>query len=114
MRTLSLVVLTSLVASVSMPVMAQQQSGTPPQAGPTQQTQSEADKGIKTKNSGESGLVGDQEKPAASAHPPGQPNNNSGTATTGSNMNSSQADYNASLKDGSAPSASKPAAGGKE
>jgi hypothetical protein len=58
-------------------------------------------------------MRGDQEKSAASAHPPGQPNNNTGTATTGSNMNSSQADYNASLKDGSAPSGSQPAPGGK-
>jgi hypothetical protein len=35
------------------------------------QMQRDADKGIKTRNSGESGYVADQDKPGASAHPPG-------------------------------------------
>jgi Ni/Co efflux regulator RcnB len=33
--------------------------------------QLDADKGLKTRNSGESGFVGGQDKPGASAHPPG-------------------------------------------
>jgi hypothetical protein len=33
--------------------------------------QQDADKGLKTRNSGESGFVGDQDKPGSSAHPPG-------------------------------------------
>jgi hypothetical protein len=48
--------------------------------GPNEQMQREADKGAKTRNSGESGYVADQDKPGASAHPPGQPNEQ----TTGS------------------------------
>jgi transposase-like protein len=40
-------------------------------------------KGIKTRNSGESGYVADQEKPRASAQPPGRPETNQ--TTTGSN-----------------------------
>ena len=38
-----------------------------------QNQQSEADKGVKTRNSGESGYVGDQANPGASATPPGRP-----------------------------------------
>jgi hypothetical protein len=48
------------------PVMAQQ-------ATPNQNLQNEADKGIKTQNTGASGNVGSQASPGASAHPPGQP-----------------------------------------
>ncbi|MBV8921100.1 hypothetical protein [Bradyrhizobium sp.] len=40
---------------------------------PSEQMQREADKGVKTRNSGASGYVGNQDKPAASAHPPGEP-----------------------------------------
>ena len=40
---------------------------------PNEQMQREADKGAKTRNSGESGYVADQDKPGASAHPPGRP-----------------------------------------
>jgi hypothetical protein len=47
---------------------------------PNEKMQREADKGAKTRNSGESGYVADQDKPGASAHPPGQPNEQ----TTGS------------------------------
>jgi hypothetical protein len=42
-------------------------------SGTDQQMQRDADKGAKTRNSGESGYVADQDKPGASAHPPGQP-----------------------------------------
>jgi hypothetical protein len=47
----------------------------------TSQPNLEADKGVKTRNSGESGYVGDQAKPGASAHPPGRPDSQQ---TTGS------------------------------
>ena len=36
-----------------------------------EQMQREADKGLKTRNSADSGYVADQDKPGASAHPPG-------------------------------------------
>jgi hypothetical protein len=48
---------------------------------PNEQIQRDADKGIKTRNSGESGYVADQDKPGASAHPPGQPEQTTGAAT---------------------------------
>jgi hypothetical protein len=47
---------------------------------PNEQMQREADKGAKTRNSGESGYVADQDKPGASAHPPGQPQQTTGSA----------------------------------
>jgi hypothetical protein len=68
MRTTAIAILLVLGSAVTAPVMAQQQP-----TGPNQKTQEEADKGVKTRNSGESGLVSDQEKPGSSAHPPGQP-----------------------------------------
>jgi hypothetical protein len=40
---------------------------------PNEQMQRDADKGVKTRNSGQSGYVADQAKPGASAHPPGRP-----------------------------------------
>jgi len=40
---------------------------------PDQQMQRDADKGVKTRNSGESGYFADQDKPGISSHPPGQP-----------------------------------------
>jgi hypothetical protein len=48
---------------------------------PDEQMQRDAVKGIKTRNSGVSGYVADQDKPGASAHPPGQPGSEQ---TTGS------------------------------
>jgi Ni/Co efflux regulator RcnB len=79
---------------VALPAMAQQNLGSQ-QAAPSEQTreqmhqdvdkdlkttgqvneqmQRDADKGAKTRNSGESGYVGDQDKPGGSAHPPGAP-----------------------------------------
>lgn len=44
------------------------------QTAPNHNVQTEADKGIKTQNSGASGYVGEQEKPGAAAHAPGEPN----------------------------------------
>ena len=49
---------------------------------PNEQMQRDADKGAKTRNSGESGYVAEQDKPGASAHPPGRPESEQ---TTGSN-----------------------------
>ncbi len=45
--------------------------------------QREADKGVKTRNSGESGYVADQDKPGASAHPPGLPDVTTGQSGSG-------------------------------
>jgi hypothetical protein len=44
---------------IALPAQAQQSTGSSSQ----QQMQDEADKGIKTRNSGESGYVGEQERP---------------------------------------------------
>jgi hypothetical protein len=62
-------------------VLAQQQTV------PNPQMQEEADKGAKTRQSGESGYVGEQEKSGASAHAPGRPGESQ--ATTGSNSGTS-------------------------
>lgn len=72
----------ALVASAlaTGPVLAQQ-------TAPNQNLQNEADKGIKTHNSGASGNVGSQETPGAAAHPPGQPAAG-GAATATSSQNS--------------------------
>ena len=66
---------------IALPAQAQQSTGS---SSSQQQTQDEADKGIKTRNSGESGLVSEQEKPGASSHAPGQPDTKGGQTTTGS------------------------------
>jgi len=66
---------------IALPAQAQQSTGS---SSSQQQTQDEADKGIKTRNSGESGYVGEQERPGASSHVPGQPDTKSGQTTTGS------------------------------
>ena len=63
---------------IAVPALAQQSTGTS-----SQQMQDEADKGIKTRNSGESGYVGEQEKPGAASHVPGQPDTKSNQTTTG-------------------------------
>ncbi|MHC4051406.1 hypothetical protein [Bradyrhizobium sp. 25ACV] len=108
MRYLSAALLVALPV-MSIPAAAQQQTETTSQSGVVQNVQTEADKGIKTRNSGESGYVGNQDRAGSASHAPGEPTSTS-AATTGSsapgnpsNINSSQADYNASLKDGSAP-----------
>ncbi|MCC8952855.1 hypothetical protein H8B02_05060 [Bradyrhizobium sp. Pear77] len=56
-----------------------------------QNQQSEADKGVKTRNSGESGYVGDQNSPGAAATPPGRPgpaSDPTGTSSAPSAQNS--------------------------
>ncbi|OCK56856.1 hypothetical protein LMTR3_14635 [Bradyrhizobium sp. LMTR 3] len=69
--------------ALTMPALAQQSTAPGQQEVQTdKQMQEEADKGIKTRDSGQSGLVSEQETPGASAHPPGQPNPSS--QTTGS------------------------------
>lgn len=69
-------VLLAAVSCAALPVMAQNSTSTNPQA--------EADKGIKTENSGASGYVGEQERPGSAAHLPGDPNRagDSGRAAT--------------------------------
>ena len=46
---------------------------------PNQQMQRDADKGVATRNSGDSGYVADEPKPGASAHPPGEPEQTTGS-----------------------------------
>ncbi|MGR4927949.1 hypothetical protein ACIPUD_14270 [Bradyrhizobium sp. CAR08] len=107
MRKLSLAFVAALPL-ISIPAAAQQ-TGATSQAGVNQNVQTEADKDIKTRNSGEAGYVANQDKPGAASHAPGETTSTAGTTTGSStpsdqsNINSSQADYNASLKDGSAP-----------
>ena len=85
MRISVLAMIVAFGITIAAPALAQQ-SGEPSQKmQPDQQMQNDADKGIKTRNSGESGYVSDQEKPGASAHAPGQPpDSNSNQTTTGS------------------------------
>ena len=65
MRTTILAILLGASASIALPAMAQD-TRAPQQKGVDQKIQNEADKGMKTRNSGESGYVADQEKPGAS------------------------------------------------
>ena len=75
MRTSILAIIVALGTTIVVPALAQQQ--------PAPGQQGEADKGIKTRNSGESGYVGEQEKPGAASHVPGQPDTKSNQTTTG-------------------------------
>lgn len=71
--TLAIIALVSGFAGVMSPHIAHAQN-----------LQNEADKGVKTENSGASGFVGEQEKPGAAARPPGEPNhaNRAGDVST--------------------------------
>lgn len=96
MRTSTLAALVMFGSAVAFPAMAQQQQAAPSNETkeqihsgvdqqlkanvPNQQMQREADKGIATRNSGDSGYVADQPSPGASAHPPGQPEQTTGSA----------------------------------
>ncbi|MBR0715523.1 hypothetical protein JQ632_16345 [Bradyrhizobium liaoningense] len=71
MRMLILTVPLAL-ATLIVPATAQQNSN--------ETLQHEADKGVKTRNSGASGFVSEQEKPGSATHIPGQSNS---TTTTG-------------------------------
>jgi len=79
MRTTIVAMLVASGTMIALPAQAQQQTTPNPQI---QQMQEEADKGAKTRQSGESGYVGEQEKPGASARPPGKID--SAPPTTGS------------------------------
>jgi hypothetical protein len=84
MRTSILAVLVAFGTAITIPATAQRQTGAQPQIGPDQQQmQNDADKGVKTRNSGESRYVADQEKPRASAHPPGKPDSQQTTTSSG-------------------------------
>ncbi|HLZ05350.1 MAG TPA: hypothetical protein VKR55_24780 [Bradyrhizobium sp.] len=98
MRTSIFAIIAVAGSAIAFPAMAEQQPRPQQQAAPSEQTpaqmhqdqdkalkgggqtsqtgaqmQREADSGIKTRNSGESGYVAYQDKPGASAHPPGRP-----------------------------------------
>jgi len=84
MRTSILAITVAFGTSIAVPAPAQQSTApSQPQMQSDKQMQEEADKGIKTRDSGASGFVGQQQTPAASAHPPGRPDP-SGSQTTGS------------------------------
>jgi hypothetical protein len=80
MRKSTLAMVVALGSIDGLPALAQQQTVPNPQM---QQTQEEADKGVKTRQSGESGYVGMEEKPGASTHPPGRADTAPPTQTTG-------------------------------
>jgi hypothetical protein len=84
MRTLILATTAAFGISIAAPALAQQSTTPGQQMQSDKQMQEEADKGIKTRNSGESGFVGQQESPGASSHPPGRPDPGSSQTTTGS------------------------------
>ena len=81
MRTATLAMIVVAGSAIAFQAAAQQQQAAPSEltkeqidkGQKTSMPNEEADKGVKTRNSGESGYVADQDKPAASAHPPGQP-----------------------------------------
>ena len=77
MRTTIVAMLVASGTMIALPALAQQQ-----QTAPNPQMQEEADKGAKTRQSGESGYVGEQEKPGAAAHAPGK--TDTAPPTTGS------------------------------
>jgi hypothetical protein len=79
MRTSILATIFVFGSAIAVPTLAQQSTGSTSQ----QQMQDEADKGVKTRNSGESGYVGEQEKPGASSHAAGQPDVKGNQTTTG-------------------------------
>jgi hypothetical protein len=80
-------------STIAFPATAQKQQSAPgldrmhghveKRLNTNEQMQRDADKGAKTRNSGESGYVADQDKAGASAHPPGRPE--SGQTTGSSN-----------------------------
>ncbi len=89
MRTATLAMIVVAGSAIGFPARAQQQPAAPSEqtkeqmhsgvdqglkgSEPNEQMQRDADKGVKTRNSGESGYVADQDKQGASAHPPGRP-----------------------------------------
>ena len=91
MRTSILAMTVAFGTAIAVPALAQQSTAPgQPQMQSDKQLQEEADKGIKTRDSGESGFVGQQERPGSAAHAPGQPNQDNQTtgAATGSGQGS--------------------------
>jgi hypothetical protein len=84
MRTSILATTAAFGIAIAASAQAQQSTAPGQQMQSDKQMQEEADKGIKTRDSGESGFVGQQEKPGASAHPPGRPDSSGSQTTTGS------------------------------
>jgi hypothetical protein len=83
MRTSILAMMAAFGIAIAAPAQAQQSTTPGQQIQSDKQMQEEANKGIKTRDSGESGFVGQQERSGASAHPPGRPDPSS-SQTTGS------------------------------
>jgi hypothetical protein len=86
MRTSIFAMIVVAGSAIAFPATAQQQQAAPSsqpsgQMQPNDQMQRDADKGVKTRNSGESGFVADQDKPGASAHPPGRPEQTTGSSS---------------------------------
>ena len=89
MRTSVLAIIVIAGSSIASQAAAQQQQAAPSELTKeqidkgvqTSQPNLDADKGVKTRNSGESGYVGDQDKTGASAHPPGRPDSQQTTGT---------------------------------
>ena len=98
MRTSIIAIIVVAGTAIAFPARAQQPQAAPSEqsteqmrvnpdkgpktSAPNEQMQRDADKGIKTRNSGESGYVADQDKPGASAHPPGRPEQTTGSSGT--------------------------------
>jgi hypothetical protein len=96
MRTSIFALIVGVGSAIAFPATAQQRQAAPSEqtsqqihqdvdkdlkgTGPSEQMQRDADKGVKTRNSGASGFVADQDKPGASAHPPGQPEQTTGSS----------------------------------
>ena len=81
MRTSILAIMIAFGVASAVPAQAQQSTTPDQQMQSNKQMQEEADKGIKTRDSGESGFVGEQEKPGAAARAPGQPGHSNQTTT---------------------------------
>ena len=95
MRTPILAIIIVAGGAIAMPAIAQQAAPseqtkqemhgdvdkTLKTSEPNEQMQRDADKGAKTRNSGDSGYVADQDKSAASAHPPGRPKQTTGSSS---------------------------------
>ena len=79
------------------------------QTGPAQNLQNEADKGIKTQNSGASSYVADEQKPGSAAHIPGGTSNgeSSGQAANAPSAHNSGAGISGAAGNKSGPAAGK-------
>jgi hypothetical protein len=96
MRTSIFALIVGVGSAIAFPATAQQRQAAPSEqtsqqihqdvdkdlkgTGLNEQMQRDADKGAKTRNSGASGYVADQDKPGASAHPPGEPEQTTGSS----------------------------------